>query len=171
MKMNCANCLGSEGECWCFSIKGSQLVAFQKVMKKDMGIQAEIEIQNHSDLILNTGRHKAELNLPALERAVYFMFLHQPDGIVLKQIGEFGSLLHELYSRFNNRLDVESCKATTEKLMDLSSNRLYESIAKINSKIKCLMGADFVALFGIKGKKAGVYRIAATIRENRHKQG
>lgn len=96
----------------------------------------------------------AEVKMPALPKALYFVFLNHPEGFPLKHLIDYREELLSWYRRLSNRKNAEKY---IDKLVDSTDNSANEKVSRIRETInKAIDGynisvADIVPM-GTKGE-------------------
>ncbi len=72
-----------------------------------------------------------EIKMPPLVKAVFFLFLRHPEGIVFKTLPDYRKELHNIYTHLTGRISTE---AVMQSIMDVTnpcSNSINEKCARI----------------------------------------
>ena len=118
------------------------------VVNKDMDI-----VLSHYDEIT--------VEMPALIKSVYILFLLHPEGIVLKNFGDYRTQLEEIYGIVMPNRDVQLARESIDNLCDPLSNTLNEYIAKIKKSFKRYIVNDkLLDEYRITGRRGQPYGIA-----------
>ncbi|MCQ2293510.1 MAG: hypothetical protein MJZ54_05705 [Bacteroidaceae bacterium] len=101
-----------------------------------------------------------EVDLSPLPRAVFILFLHHPEGIVFKEIGDYFVELLSIYkvimgSRFNEL----RARASLTALCDPMKNSLNEKCSRIREKFFEILSPDAAPLYCIDGVRSQPKRI------------
>lgn len=72
-----------------------------------------------------------EIEMTALPKALYFLFLRYPEGIVLKELQNHYTELLNIYRQLRPNLDEEKRALTVSKLVNPLSNAINENLARI----------------------------------------
>lgn len=94
-----------------------------------------------------------KLNLNPKEKAVYHLFLANPDGIELNRIDEHRDELRRLYGRFTDQSDLDGIEAAVDLLIDPSENNLNEVMSRLRRKIKNAVGEHLFHHYNIDGPR------------------
>lgn len=68
--------------------------------------------------------YEEELHLTAQVKALYVLFLLHPEGIRMKDIGDYKEEFKRLYFRFTNRSDMDKLRDSIERLLDIFDTRV-----------------------------------------------
>ena len=88
----------------------------------------EIDEKYRIFLKYDDGTPIAEVKMPALPKALYFVFLNHPEGFLLKHLIDYRDELLSWYRRLSNRRDAEKY---IDKLVDSTDNSANEKISRI----------------------------------------
>lgn len=94
-----------------------------------------------------------KLNLNPKEKAVYHLFLANPEGIELNRIDEHRDELRRLYGRFTDQSDLKGIESAVDRLVDRLDNNLNEVMARLRKKIKNAVGEHLFDHYNIDGPR------------------
>jgi len=77
-----------------------------------------------------------EIRMPAMEKAIYILFLKHPEGIYISQLRNFRQELTEIYIHLSTRGLCEEMREQIEKLMNKLTNILTNQLSVKISRIK-----------------------------------
>lgn len=100
-----------------------------------------------------------EIRLNPAEKAVYFLFLNHPEGILPDAVVGFRADLIDLYKRASIYDEWHSPENTVDSICAEDKNVLYSTISKIKSKFKVLGEKQFCHYIISKDSMTGKYRI------------
>lgn len=104
--------------------------------------------------------NEVEVEMPALCRAIYILFLSHPEGIALRNIADYRTELEHIYSLVMPGRDDTRARRTLDNLCDPMSNTLNEYISKIKRCIAtCIINDELARHYCISGKRNEPYRI------------
>ena len=81
---------------------------------------------------------REELKLRPMSKAVLLLFLRHPEGIALKDIGDYKEELTRLYSRVARTDDPGKISRSVARLLDIFSNELNVNLSRVNSALSAL---------------------------------
>ena len=119
----------------------------------------EIDEKYRIFLKYDDGTPIAEVKMPALPKALYFVFLNHPEGFPLKHLIDYREELLSWYRRLSNRKDAEKY---IDKLVDSTDNSANEKISRIREAFEIITTNDnnvfnsFIPL----GKKGALFSVA-----------
>ena len=119
----------------------------------------EIDEKYRIFLKYDDGTPIAEVKMPALPKALYFVFLNHPEGFPLKHLIDYREELFLWYRRLSNRKDAEKY---IDKLVDSTDNSANEKISRIREAFEIITTNDnnvfnsFIPL----GKKGALFSVA-----------
>lgn len=91
-----------------------------------------------------------ELKIRPMSKSVLLLFLRHPEGIPLKRIADYREELAGYYRRLSRSSDREAIERSLDRIVDLFSNDLNVSIARVNAAVASLVGSSRV-LYQIGG--------------------
>ena len=91
-------------------------------------VMMEIDEKYRIFLKYDDGTPIAEVKMPALPKALYFVFLNHPEGFPLKHLIDYRDELLTWYRRLSNRKNAEKY---IDKLVDSTGNSANEKISRI----------------------------------------
>lgn len=101
-----------------------------------------------------------ELQLSPLPKAVFILFLRHPEGIVLKEIGDYFLELMKIYKNIMGRKFNEMfAKERLERICDPLNNSLNEKICRIHEGLRNILDETIAAHYFIKGKRCEARQI------------
>lgn len=99
----------------------------------------------------------AEVKMPALPKALYFVFLNHPEGFPLKHLIDYREELLSWYRKLSNRSKLDK---SIDDLTDATSNSANEKISRISKAFRdAVNGSDSVDAFIPTGNKGEVYAV------------
>lgn len=108
-------------DCACFSIIGKPISGLpdeeskQKVKFSELS-RLEISPKTYDILLPD---YKLKLRFGAQIKAIYVLFLLHPEGIRMKEIGDYKEEFKNLYFTFTNRSNMDRLRDSIERLFDL----------------------------------------------------
>jgi hypothetical protein len=93
-----------------------------------------------------------ELKIRPMAKAVLLLFLRHPEGIVLKQIGDYRKEMANYYGRVMRSLDPDDVDRRIQRLLDIFSNELNVNISRVNAAISALVGPEEEKLYRVGGR-------------------
>jgi hypothetical protein len=102
-----------------------------------------------------------ELHLTAQVKALYVLFLLHPEGIRMKDIGDYKEEFKRLYFRFSNRSDVDKLRDSIERLFDLwTPNTMNVKKSQCSSALRMAIPEDDLrAHYEIQVNRGGPHTI------------
>jgi hypothetical protein len=119
---------------------------------KSREVMMEIDEKYRIFLKYDDGTPIAEVKMPALPKALYFVFLNHPEGFPLKHLIDYREELLLWYRKLSNRKNVEKY---IDKLVDSTDNSANEKISRIREafeKIKENIEMKSYIPMGAKGE-------------------
>ena len=119
----------------------------------------EIDEKYRIFLKYDDGTPIAEVKMPALPKALYFVFLNHPEGFPLKHLVDYREELLSWYRRLSNRKDAEKY---INKLVDPTDNSANEKISRIRQAFEKVSVSKnlSISLLIPQGSKGDIYMIS-----------
>ena len=81
--------------------------------------------------ILLTDYQNTEIKMGALPKAVFFLFLRHPEGIIFKNLPDYQTELNKIYQEISGRFNLFKLKDSVKKVTDPTQNSINEKCARI----------------------------------------
>lgn len=102
----------------------------------------------------------AEVQLCPLPKAVFILFLRHPEGIILKEIGDYFLELMDIYRIIMGRKFREAkAKVSLSLICNPLSNSLNEKISRVNEALRHIMDETLMIHYAIRGKRSEVRQV------------
>lgn len=102
---------------------------------------------------------ETEVIMTPLVKAVYFLFLNHPEGIVLKKICNHYDELLAIYSKISNRSDVSSIQRSIRNLCNPVDNSINEKCAVIRRTFYQKFDGIYAEQYVVSGERGAPKRI------------
>lgn len=102
---------------------------------------------------------RVEVKMSPLCKALYFLFLKNPQGITLYELQNYEKELMIIYKRISRRNDFEAMKKSIQNLVDRSENSFHEKCARIKATFREVVPLNLLDLYYIKGERGGEKKI------------
>lgn len=120
-----------------------------------------IHVNNNLDIVF-PDYDEITLKLSPQLKAVYLLFLSHPDGIVLKQIGEYENELREILSILRPTADEARYDLFVEEIIRPGGDLLRQKISQIKRAVSSHFSeSNLVDHYAITGRRGEPYIIAA----------
>lgn len=125
---------------------------------KGREVMMEIDEKYRIYLKYDDGTPIAEVKMPALPKALYFVFLNHPEGFPLKHLIDYREELLSWYRKLSNRYNIGK---SIDDLTDSTNNSANEKISRIGKAFKEAVENcdDSIDAFIPIGSKGEVYAI------------
>ena len=101
------------------------------------------------------------VEMPAMCKAIYILFLCHPEGIVLKQFGDYRAELEQVYNIVMPNRDEALARESIDNLCSPMTNTLNEYIAKIKRSFRrYVLNGELLEQYVIAGQRGKPYRVA-----------
>ena len=101
-----------------------------------------------------------EIELSAQKKALYFLFLNHPEGIVLQHLGDYHNELVNYYKQTNNGVLTPKMEESIRKLETYGNNQLHVVIARIREAFCVKFDERLARNYFIRGEKGQPYHIS-----------
>lgn len=101
-----------------------------------------------------------EIELSAQKKALYFLFLNHPEGIVLQHLGDYHNELVNYYKQTNNGVLTPKMEESIRKLETYGNNQLHVVIARIREAFCVKFDERLARNYFIRGEKGQPYIIS-----------
>lgn len=103
--------------------------------------------------------HNMEIEMGALPKAIYFLFLRYPEGIVYKHMQDYFTELLNIYKQLRPNTDETRLHLTITKVVNPLSNALNENFARIRQAFMEKFDEHLAWRYIISGERGSEYRI------------
>ena len=121
--------------------KQSQKIDFNSLSKM------EIDYQNKIQLLY----FKKEVELSHLTKSIYFLFLKHPEGINLRELGNYKKELLTIYTSVSNQLDYDKMAKSIDDVINIETKAIYTHLSRIKSAFYKIMDASFAKYYIVSG--------------------
>ena len=94
-----------------------------------------------------------EIPLPAVQKAVYFLFLRHPEGINFKDMVDYRDELFNIYRKLAERGTTDKLAATIDDLVNPLSNSMNEKCSRIKNMFRYYLPENLAKHYYISGGK------------------
>lgn len=126
------------------------LLSFVREASGQYAAPAPLEVRITRTLKVYVGDR--ELKIRPMAKAVLLLFLRHPEGIVLKQIGDYRKEMTAYYSRVMRSMDPDNVDRRIQRLLDIFSNELNVNISRVNAALSALVGPAEQKLYRVSGR-------------------
>ena len=125
---------------------------------KSREVMMEIDEKYRIFLKYDDGTPIAEVKMPALPKALYFVFLNHPEGFPLKHLVDYRDELLSWYRKLSNRYNIDK---SIDDLTDPTKNSANEKISRIGKAFRDAIENcdDSIDTFIPIGSKGEVYAV------------
>ena len=121
--------------------KQSEKIDFNSISKMEIDYQNKIQLPYF----------KKEVELSHLTKSIYFLFLKHPEGINLKELGNYKKELLILYKSVSNQLDYDKMAKSIDDVINLETKAIYTHLSRIKSAFYKIMDASFANYYIVSG--------------------
>lgn len=101
-----------------------------------------------------------EVKMDSLTKMLYFFFLKHPEGVRIKEVGDYMPELMHLYMGITGRDDKEAIRASILGHVDPFGNSINVSMSRIKAAFKNQMEESVARFYWVEGKGGEPYRVA-----------
>lgn len=99
------------------------------------------------------------VEMPRLPKAIYYVFLQHPEGILFNELDKYRNELLVSYKRISNKSDLEEIEKNIERLMDPFDNSINVNCSRIKSAFVKLIDDRLAMNYYITGHRGEAKRI------------
>jgi hypothetical protein len=121
--------------------KQSQKIDFNSISKIEIDYQNKIQLPYF----------KKEVELSHLTKSIYFLFLKHPEGINLKELGNYRKELLTIYTSVSNQLDYDKMAKSIDDVINIETKAIYTHLSRIKSAFYKIMDASFAKYYIVSG--------------------
>lgn len=117
-------------------------------------------LENNDLKIILPNYDEVEVKMPAMCRTLYFLFLKHPEGIELRNLGDYRDELEEIYAMvMPNRRD-DLAKQAIDRLLDPTENTVNEKLSRIKRCfLNKILDKDMAEPYFVSGSRGGRYGV------------
>jgi hypothetical protein len=117
--------------------------------KVDFKSISRIQIDKQNKILLPY--FKKEVELSHLTKSVYFLFLKHPEGIPLKELGNYRKELLTIYTTVSNQLDHDKMSKSIDDVVNVETKAIYTHLSRIKSAFYKIMDATHAKHYVVSG--------------------
>jgi hypothetical protein len=95
-----------------------------------------------------------EIRLPAMEKALYILFLRHPEGIYISQLSDFRDELSDIYLQISTRGLREDMRLRIDDLTNILNDQVSVKFSRIKRAFIDVIGESLADHYIIKGENA-----------------
>lgn len=131
---------------------GLTQLAIQRMVGMIFDKPSRLLVDKDNRILLQDYNNK-EIDMSPIQKAAYFLFLNHPEGILLKDIGNYRQELAGIYSALSNRTSQEDIEDSIAHLTDPYDNSLNEKCARIKRAFLSEFCDELAQLYYISGHR------------------
>ena len=117
---------------------------------------SRIEVDERFRILLPD--YNMEIKMNALWKAIYILFMHHPEGIVLKDMPDYRTELAQIYYAMGTG-EYERMEATLDDITTPGSDNFRQYLSKINKAFTSVLAIDLAQHYIISGQRGKPYGI------------
>jgi hypothetical protein len=95
-----------------------------------------------------------EIKMPALEKALYILFLRHPEGIYISSLSEHRQELYQIYARLSNRGMIDEMRKRIDDMTNVLRDQTSVKISRIKKVFTDALGNALAEHYIIQGENA-----------------
>ncbi len=95
--------------------------------------------------------YEVEIKMSPLPKALYFLFLNHPEGIILKNMPDYKDELYKIYLALSPAENIDKIKKSIDKLCDPLDNSINEKCSRIREAFLKYFEEDLACIYYISG--------------------
>lgn len=99
------------------------------------------------------------IDMPRLPKALYFLFLKHPEGIMLNCIADYQKELHDIYARISNISEKDEIDKNVNRIIDPFDNSLNVNLSRIKSAFVKKLGDEIAENYYVTGQRGAEKKI------------
>ena len=100
-----------------------------------------------------------EISIPALSKALFFLFLRHEEGLLFKELRDYRNELYDIYCLISSREDSERIKRSIEDIVDSTKNSVNEKCSRIKAAFASQFQDKLACHYYITGRAGEPKRI------------
>lgn len=120
---------------------------------------SKMEIRGLSKRIFLSDLGDLEINLNPKEKALYFLYLNHPEGIMRSHLVDHRAELRSHYAMLSNQASNQSIDLAIDRLIDITDNNMNEVMARIRGKFRLAVGEQQYHVYSIMSSPEGTHKI------------
>ena len=121
--------------------KQSEKIDFFSISKMEIDFQNRIMLPYF----------KKEVMMSHLTKSIYFLFLKHPEGLNLKELGNYKKELLTIYTSVSNQLDYDKMAKSVDDVVNLETKAIYTHLSRIKSAFYKIMDDSFAQNYIVSG--------------------
>lgn len=138
-------------------LEGVSLMAIHEFIDRQETLSPMVITEDYR--IFLPAYNNMEIEMGALPKALYFLFLRYPEGIVCKHMQDYYSELLSIYRQLRPKTDEARLNLTITKVVNPLGNALNENIARIRKAFVEKFDEHLAANYIITGERSQQYSI------------
>lgn len=138
-------------------LEGVSLMAIHEFIDRQEQISPMVITEDYR--IFLPAYNNMEIEMGALPKAIYFLFLRYPEGIVCKHMQDYYNELLSIYRQLRPKTDEARLNLTITKVVNPLGNALNENIARIRKAFVEKFDEHLAANYIITGERSQQYSI------------
>lgn len=138
-------------------LEGVSLMAIHEFIDKQEPLSPMVITEDYRIFLPEYGN--MEIEMGALPKAIYFLFLRYPEGIIYKHMPDYYSELLNIYRQLRPNTDEARLNLTITKVVNPLGNALNENMARIRKAFVEKFDEHLATNYIVTGERGGQYAI------------
>lgn len=104
--------------------------------------------------------YELEIEMEPLPKAIYFLFLRHPEGLVFKHLRDCRQELMHIYKSITRRENMDAVQASIDRVLDPADNSINEKCSRIKSAFVAKFDEDIAENYYITTQSEVCYDVA-----------
>ena len=139
-------------------LKGVTLMAIHEMIDKQEPLSRLVITPDYR--LLLPDYNNMEIEMGTLPKAIFFLFLRYPEGIVFKSLPDHYTELLNIYRQLRPGSNEERMKVTITKVTNPLGNAINENVARIRKAFVEKFDEHLAQNYFVRGERAGSYGIS-----------
>ena len=139
-------------------LKGVTLMAIHEMIDKQEPLSRLVITPDYR--LLLPDYNNMEIEMDTLPKAIFFLFLRYPEGIVFKSLPDHYTELLNIYRQLRPGSNEERMKVTITKVTNPLGNAINENVARIRKAFVEKFDEHLAQNYFVRGERAGRYGIS-----------
>ncbi len=129
-------------------------LSLQKLLTTDNNLRLSRIIINRNYQIFLPEFNNMEIEMTPLPKAVFFLFLKHPEGIIFKDLQNYKDELTEIYKRTNKRENIDITLQSIEDVTNPLKNSINEKCSRIREAFVSKIDENLAKYYYITGERS-----------------
>lgn len=109
--------------------------------------------------IILTDYNNIEISMAPLPKAIFFLFLKHPEGILFKRLSEYRDELKQIYLKLSTRSELKDIDTSINNVVDSTKNTINENCSRIRESFIREFDESLAKYYYVTGNRAETKKI------------